>query len=100
VVNPQPKSKIFRSEKYKRFIRSLPCCVCGRPESEAAHQKLGEGGMGIKPPDTQCLPLCHECHTKEHQMGELSFWFKVFRVDRKKEIIKCLTLYLEKIKSR
>ncbi|MCK5616199.1 DUF968 domain-containing protein [Candidatus Pacearchaeota archaeon] len=94
---------MFRSKAYLEFIKTLPCVVCGREAGEylsvvPAHQKLGEGGIGIKPPDTHCLPLCHYCHTHEHR-GERTFWQGV-NINRERIIIKCLTLYLEKIKSK
>lgn len=102
MVNPQPKVKIWRSPKYLRFIRSLPCCVCGGLETEAAHQRIfGSAGTGIKPPDSMAIPLCHNCHTMEHSMGAKSFWDSyAISTNRFWEIIKCLTLYLEKTKSQ
>lgn len=91
------KYKPFRSEKYKAFIRSLPCVVCSTEPTEAAHQRIdGMGGMGVKPPDSYCLPLCYECHAREHQIGAITFWANAM-IDRRKEIIVCLTLYLERV---
>lgn len=91
-----PKPKTFRSKKYREFIKTLPCVMCGYSTHEGlsivpAHQKLGCGGMGIKPPDTHCIPLCHKCHTLEHQVGEETFYQKI---NRERVIIRCLTLYL------
>lgn len=72
-----PKPKTFRSEKYKRYIRSLPCLICGG-KSEAAH--TGGGGMGLKGPDDGCIPLCHGHHMESHRIGEKTFARK-YRLD-------------------
>lgn len=64
-----------RSPKHLEFVRSLPCCVCLNPESVAAHIRIGtDGGMGLKPSDFYTVPLCHACHTKQHNKGERTFW--------------------------
>ena len=60
------------------FIRTLPCVACGKPApSECAHVRMGTGGgMGYKPADRYCLPLCGPmgCHARQHQIGETAFW--------------------------
>lgn len=52
-----------RNEEYKRWIRTLPCCVpgCGRNQVEAAHTGH-DGGRGIKSTDYSCVPLCRHHH--------------------------------------
>jgi hypothetical protein len=64
---PQKASAIARgperSEPYKAWVRTLPCCACGiEGRSEAAHTG-SDGGMSLKAADTSCIPLCAECHT-------------------------------------
>lgn len=65
-VTPRPKAKPFRSAKYLKHIRSLPCCNCGYPVSEAHHVETG--GMGTKCGDDLTVPLCgpsgRGCHQK------------------------------------
>jgi len=65
-VTPRPKVKPFRSAKYLKHIRSLPCCNCGYPVSEAHHVETG--GMGTKCGDDLTVPLCgpsgRGCHQK------------------------------------
>lgn len=70
------KKKTFRSMKYKKFISNQACCNCHVPApSDPHHEALpGQRGTGIKAPDSQCLPLCHECHVFRHQKGAKSFW--------------------------
>jgi len=60
------KMKIYRSEKYKKFIRSKPCIICGKT-SQAHHVRRSYfgAGMSIKPSDFVCIPLCSECHKPE-----------------------------------
>ena len=60
------KMKIYRSEKYKKFIRSKPCIICGKT-SQAHHVRRSYfgAGMGIKPSDFVCIPLCRECHSPD-----------------------------------
>lgn len=41
---------------------------------EVAHVRRGShAGMAQKPDDWNTLSLCHECHMRQHQMGEQSF---------------------------
>jgi hypothetical protein len=68
--------KPVRDEGYKRFIRKLPCIVCGRNwRIEAAH--FGPHGIGQKSSDLQTLPLCYQCHQtgtrSYHRLGPVEF---------------------------
>lgn len=67
---------MIRDSKHLKFIRSLPCCVCLKTFTvQAAHIRKGnDGGTGLKPPDCYTVPLCSECHIKQHTKGEISFW--------------------------
>lgn len=69
---PDPR----RNRGHLDFIRSLPCCVCGKgPRSEAAHIRAGtDGGMGVKPSDRWTVPLCPRHHREQHNVGEVTFW--------------------------
>jgi hypothetical protein len=59
---------------YLEFIRRQPCRNCGRRGGEAHHEPLWMNAVGAKPPDTQALPLCPECHQLRHNQGALTFW--------------------------
>lgn len=70
-----------RDEKHLRFIRSLPCCICGdNTTTEAAHLRtsnilLGKDDHGWgRPNDKWCLPLCGKHHREQHEGNELVFW--------------------------
>lgn len=69
------KTPKIRSEKHRRFVASLPCCVCGASDVQAAHIRSNTGGgMSLKPGDDWCVPLCCRCHAKQHKVGEREFW--------------------------
>ena len=83
--------KAFRSRPYRAWIARQPCLRCGHGPCQAAHVDLGRRGVGLKAPDTHCVPLCGLCHPLEHQLGVESFWGNV---NVKMEIIKLITWYL------
>lgn len=70
------------NEAHLKFVRGLPCCVCGNPiETEAAHiryarNELGKRpvGKGEKPDDVWTVPLCGHHHRDQHYVGEEMFW--------------------------
>ena len=69
--------------RHSDFVRSLPCCVCGKiPPSQWAHvRRHTDGGMSKKPSDKYTVPLCHKCHiVEQHSKGENSFWGDVYKV--------------------
>ncbi|MGX5913931.1 DUF968 domain-containing protein [Aliidiomarina sp. Khilg15.8] len=63
-----PKLKTFHSEAYLKWVRSLPCAVTGKPDTEAHHliDTLG-GKMGGKTHDLFVMPLAPEQHRALHQ---------------------------------
>jgi hypothetical protein len=66
-----------RDGKYRHWIASLPCCVCGKvTRSECAHIRYGSNsGIAQKPDDFRCVPLCNEHHAEQHRVGEVTFWY-------------------------
>jgi hypothetical protein len=83
-MNLRQREPRIRDAKHLEFIRSLSCCVCGDDTStEAAHIRtgsIGHGkaptGLGEKPSDQWCLPLCGRHHREQHTMNEMAFWEK------------------------
>lgn len=71
-----------KNERHLKFIRSLPCAVCGNNiETEAAHLRAGNlaygkrnTGIGEKPSDKWVIPLCGIHHRKQHGISEQAFW--------------------------
>lgn len=76
------KQPRIKDEHHLDFIRSLPCVCCGNDIStEAAHLRAANleygkryTGKGEKPSDKWTLPLCGECHRKQHTGNEEAFW--------------------------
>jgi len=71
-------------EQYLRWLRKLPCAFCraeGTPTNPivAAHvDHAGQGtpmgkGMGTKVADRHGIPLCDECHRRQHRIGWKTF---------------------------
>lgn len=88
--NARPKTKAFKSDKYLDYIRSLPCLNCNKPAEPHHLRELGDGGMGLKPPDTQAVPLCRECHD-EFQV-KVPNW-----IDIKMVVIRLQTDFIKKL---
>lgn len=66
----------WRSQAHCNFVRSHACSVCGSTAGiEVAHVRIGTGaGMAQKPDDWHTVSLCKQCHQRQHQIGERSFW--------------------------
>lgn len=70
------------NDRHLDFIRGLPCCICGdNTSTEAAHVRMSDPsiakpmtGIAIKPDDKFTVPLCGECHRRQHAMREATFW--------------------------
>src|SRR5688500_2904516 len=83
--NPRRRPR-QRAEAHLRWIRTLPCLICGkRGDIHAAHLRaaslqFGKLAVGIneKPDDSWTTPLCGEHHLfgeeAQHQGRELDFW--------------------------
>lgn len=81
MLPPRIKNKSRKADKGRRspahraWVRSHSCCVCGSETAiECAHVRNGtDGGVGIKPSDKWCISLCRDCHSLQHQIGEVGF---------------------------
>ena len=75
-----------RDHAYLGWIRSLPCLLCGRRPSEAAH--LGARAFGQKCSDRETGPLCawdHRLGPQSHHALGRRFWLH-HGIDRDKLI--------------
>lgn len=72
---PKHESR-WRSQAHCNFVRSHACSVCFSTAAiEVAHVRMGSGaGIGQKPDDWRTVSLCHDCHSRQHQVGEPTFW--------------------------
>lgn len=73
---------VIRCAGHLQFVRGFVCSVwrvSGNNEPcsgniEAAHVRTEtDGGTGMKPSDCWAIPLCHEHHREQHQIGEPAF---------------------------
>ncbi|WP_417536318.1 DUF968 domain-containing protein [Methylophaga sp.] len=68
----RPKQLTWHSEKYLKFVRSLPCCATGRHGTDSdpvvAHHLIGhgEGKMGGKAHDLFTMPMLASVHQEFH----------------------------------
>lgn len=77
-----------RDDAHLKFIRTLPCLVCGDNTSvEAAHIRFTDmsaaknnPGIGQKPSDYWAVPLCGMHHRQQHDMRETDFW-EIAKID-------------------
>lgn len=58
----------LRSEQHRGNVASLPCVICGRTGTQAAHANYGKG-MALKQCDSLTFPLCPEHHRAHDQGG-------------------------------
>jgi hypothetical protein len=69
------KIKKFRSQKYLRWVASLPCLLCLHNECQAHHITIAEHrGFGQKVSDNFVIPLCCTHHHQLHMVSERKFW--------------------------
>jgi len=92
-----PKSKPWRSKPYRKWISDQPCAKCyAFGPCDPHHERyIGGGGIGVKPSDTHCIPLCHICHTRRHDQGAETFWGG-FGSGLKRKLLEVCSGYLHK----
>ena len=66
------------SKRYRAYIASQPCCVCGTDQAVDWHHVIGcgLGGMGMKAPDWATIPLCYQHHMGDngiHKIGVITW---------------------------
>lgn len=72
VTQRQPR---LHDPKYLAFLRTKPCCICGREgETEACHIRISWLAMQMKPHDKYAVPMCRRHHRMQHGMNEEEFW--------------------------
>jgi hypothetical protein len=74
-----------KDEAHLKFIRTLPCCVCGDDTTtEAAHVRMADrsiakpmSGMQTKCDDRFAVPLCGGHHREQHAESEHQWWLNL-----------------------
>jgi hypothetical protein len=67
------------ADEFRRWLRKLPCACCNHIRTDenpivAAHvDHAGGKGVSTKVADRHSLPLCDECHKRQHLVGWLTF---------------------------
>lgn len=70
--NPKVWQAAGTDAEFLAWLRDQQCASCKAfPPSEAAHvRRVANGaGVGIKP-EFSAIPLCHDCHERQHRSGE------------------------------
>jgi len=73
----------IKDAAHLKFIRQLPCLVCGNDiQTEAAHVSYADPkydkrsrGLGEKADDWAVVPLCGKCHRDQHDCGNEQEWW-------------------------
>jgi hypothetical protein len=66
----------WRNPTYRQWLRDRGCSIpgCGGGDMHAHHWRTpSNGGMGMKPGDHYCLPLCADHHQQLHDKGKLTW---------------------------
>lgn len=97
-----PKFDYWRSERWTRWVKSLPSVASGRPGDDPHHIKgyshiTGSGG-GIKGDDLFVIPLTRDEHTAFDHIGwqsweakygsQLEHWARMMRLAVKLGVVK------------
>lgn len=87
VVKTKQKRPRIEDAEHLKFIRSLKCCLCGKPDPDPAHIRFAsaiygkrETGKAEKSSDKWVVPLCRQHHSEQHSGDELIFWARM-RID-------------------
>jgi len=84
-------------ERYAFFIRHNRSCVVPNcenlPEPHHLRGKYLGGGVGCKPSEMTCIPLCRPHHDELHTIGILTFE-KRYGLDLIVELIRCLSAFI------
>ena len=82
---PDTRSRVdkgpLRDPEHLARVRTLPCLVCGAGGVQAHHLRLGLRTMGVRKPDSACVPLCFYHHGRLHAIQEEAFWLPYSDID-------------------
>lgn len=72
----------YDNPEYRKWIRQQPCTACKAEIDIQPHhwQTPTNHGVGLKPDDTWCMPLCGAHHHEIHSKGKLTCgrkWWKM-----------------------
>jgi hypothetical protein len=83
VASTKQKRPRVEDAAHLRWIKTLHCCICGKPDPDPAHIRSSspvhgkrEVGGAEKASDKWLTPLCREHHDEQHAGNEIKFWAK------------------------
>ena len=67
----RPDKTLPKGKNYGQYVKSCPCCVCGKSPVDSAHfpRTVGAGAGAW-----DVIPLCRECHGEQHNDGVNTFF--------------------------
>ena len=71
ITDLMQRQQPWRSEKYLKWIRTLPCSNCSEIALSEPHHLIGIAGLGVmgdKAGDQFAVPLCRKCHEDLHAL--------------------------------
>lgn len=82
VARTKQKRPRIQDQQHLKWIRTLSCCLCGKPDPDPAHIRSAsavhgkrETGGAEKASDKWTVPLCRTHHDEQHDAGnELKWW--------------------------
>lgn len=85
VARTKQKRPRVEDAAHLKWIKTLRCCLCGKPDPDPAHIRFAsaiygkrETGGAEKSSDKWVVPLCREHHDQQHATGdELLFWARM-----------------------
>jgi uncharacterized protein YjlB len=84
MLEDQDPMGLWRNELYRLHVKSFGCLVC-RYTADAHHLQRVPGakgsGMGVKPGDQWCVPLCRGHHEELHRCGDEDVFWDVKGLD-------------------
>jgi hypothetical protein len=88
VASTKQKRPREHNHTHLAFIRTLRCCICGKPGPDPAHIRSAsplygkpETGMGQKASDKFVTPLCRAHHDEQHKAGNELLWWASKGID-------------------
>ncbi len=96
-----PKPERLESAPYRKYIRNHTCIVAKCWRRVEAHHVVfaGQGRVGSKVTDYQCVPCCVKHHQEFHFLGREGFSEK-YSLDLSRLIIEFLILYIVQLQEQ
>jgi hypothetical protein len=88
IASTKQKRPRVEDKAHLAFIRSLKCCICGKPNPDPAHIRSAnaiygkrETGGQEKASDKWTVPLCRVHHDEQHDAGNELLWWASTGID-------------------